>query len=118
MQDENFDLDDMLAGLNPDAAPAAAAPAAPAAPARDMSAFLRKIPVSLTLEVGSAEISLAELTHIQNGSVIELDKLAGAPLDIKINGTVIGKAEVVVAGENYGLRVISLDSLDLGSLAP
>jgi flagellar motor switch protein FliN/FliY len=49
-------------------------------------------------------------------SVVELDMLAGDPLVIKVNGTPIGRAEVVVAGENYGLKVLDLDGLDLESM--
>ncbi|UTH73142.1 flagellar motor switch protein FliN [Chromobacterium sp. IIBBL 290-4] len=110
---QDFDLDGILDGLDaPEAAPAQAA----AAP-RDMSAFLRKIPVKLTLEVGGADISLADLCQIGPGSVIELDKVAGEPLDIKVNGTTIGRAEVVVSGDNYGLRVVELNDLQLDSLA-
>ncbi|NHQ86887.1 flagellar motor switch protein FliN [Iodobacter sp. HSC-16F04] len=89
-----------------------------AAPAkRDLNPFLRKIPVTLTLEVGASDISLAELLAIEYGSVLELNKLAGEPLDIKVNGTTIGKAEVVITGESYGLRVVELDHLDLQTLA-
>jgi flagellar motor switch protein FliN/FliY len=84
-----------------------------AAPRRDLPAMMRKIPVTLTLEVGSARISLEELMNIGPDSVVELDVLAGEPLVIKVNGTAIGRAEVVVAGENYGLKVIDLDGLNL-----
>lgn len=87
--------------------------AAPARAARDMPLMMRKIPVTLTLEVGSARISLQELMAIGPDSVIELDMLAGEPLTIKVNGTPIGRAEVVVFGENYGLKVIDLDGLNL-----
>ncbi len=80
---------------------------------RDLPQMMRKIPVTLTLEVGSARISLQELMAIGPDSVIELDVLAGEPLTIKVNGTPIGRAEVVVAGENYGLKVIDLDGLNL-----
>ena len=80
---------------------------------RDIPQMMRKIPVTLTLEVGSARISLEELMAIGPDSVIELDMLAGEPLVIKVNGTPIGRAEVVVAGENYGLKVIDLDGLNL-----
>ena len=83
------------------------------APRRDLPAMMRKIPVTLTLEVGSARISLQELMAIGPDSVVELDVLAGEPLVIKVNGTAIGRAEVVVAGENYGLKVIDLDGLNL-----
>lgn len=89
---------------------------APSAPTRDFARMMRRIPVTLTLEVGSASISLQELTEIQPNSVIELDTLAGEPLVIKVNGTPIGRAEVVVSGENYGLKVLELSDLDLDSL--
>jgi flagellar motor switch protein FliN/FliY len=112
---DNFDLGGILDDL--DEAAEDATPAAAAKPQRDMTQFLRKIPVRLTLEVGAADISLAELCNISQGSVLELDKLAGEPLDIKVNGTVIGRAEVVVSGENYGLRVVELNDLELDSLA-
>ncbi len=91
-------------------------PAAP--PRRDLPAMMRKIPVTLTLEVGSARISLQDLMAIGPDSVVELDVLAGEPLVIKVNGTAIGRAEVVVAGENYGLKVIDLDGLNLDMMTP
>jgi flagellar motor switch protein FliN/FliY len=89
-----------------------------AAPRRDLPAMMRKIPVTLTLEVGSARISLQELMAIGPDSVVELDVLAGEPLVIKVNGTAIGRAEVVVAGENYGLKVLDLDGLNLDLMTP
>lgn len=82
---------------------------------RKMSLFSR-IPVTLTLEVASAEISLAELMSVDNDSVIELDKLAGDSLDVKINGILFGKAEVVVVNDKYGLRLIEFNNKDLGEL--
>ncbi|WP_343730004.1 FliM/FliN family flagellar motor switch protein [Duganella sp.] len=89
-----------------------------ATPRRDLPAMMRKIPVTLTLEVGSARISLQDLMNIGPDSVVELDVLAGEPLVIKVNGTAIGRAEVVVAGENYGLKVIDLDGLNLDMMTP
>ncbi|NIA57161.1 flagellar motor switch protein FliN [Massilia sp. TW-1] len=90
-------------------APAAVAPkAAPRLPQ-----MMRRIPVTLTLEVGSARISLQELMAIGPDSVLPLDVMAGEPLVIKVNGAAIGRAEVVVAGEQYGLKVIDLDGLNL-----
>ena len=94
----------------------ASAPAITRPLIRDWPAMMRKIPVTITLEVGSARISLQELMSIGRDSVIELDVLAGEPLTIKVNGTAIGRAEVVVAGENYGLKVLDLDGLDLESM--
>jgi flagellar motor switch protein FliN/FliY len=87
-------------------------------PARALPQMMRRIPVTLTLEVGSARISLQELMAIGPQSVLPLDSLAGEPLVIKVNGAPIGRAEVVVAGEQYGLKVIDLDGLNLDILAP
>ena len=117
---ENLGMQDLIADLSAAAdaeegafRPAAATPR----PRRALSQMMRRIPVTLTLEVGSASISLQDLVDIGPESVVELDALAGAPLVIKVNGTAIGRAEVVVAGENYGLKVIDLDGLDLEQLA-
>lgn len=93
--------------------------AAPAPqPTRSLPQMMRRIPVTLTLEVGTARISLQELMAIGPDSVVPLDTLAGEPLVIRVNGAPIGRAEVVVAGDQYGLKVIDLDGLDLGALAP
>ena len=81
-----------------------------APPARDLS-FFKNIPVTVTLEVASKEVSLGELMKAGEGSIIELDKLNGEPLDVKVNGTLMGHAEVVVINDKYGLRLIDvLDS--------
>lgn len=85
-------------------------------PQRTLTQMMRKIPVTLTLEVGSARVSLQELMEIGPDSVVELDTLAGQPLLIKVNGTPIGKAEVVVSGENHGLKVVELTDMNLDSL--
>lgn len=89
----------------------------PPRPRRNLENMMRKIPVTLTLEVGAARISLLELTALDGNSVLELDTLAGEPLVMKVNGTPIGRAEVVVTGDNYGLKVLELNDLDLDSLA-
>ncbi|WP_296946717.1 FliM/FliN family flagellar motor switch protein [uncultured Massilia sp.] len=94
----------------------AAAPAPAAARAPRLPQMMRRIPVTLTLEVGSTRISLQELMSIGPSSVLPLDALAGEPLVIKVNGAAIGRAEVVVAGEQYGLKVIDLDGLNLDML--
>tara|TARA_B100000963_G_C22635055_1_gene677151 strand:- start:1031 stop:1402 length:372 start_codon:yes stop_codon:yes gene_type:complete len=65
---------------------------------------LENIDVKLTVEVGGAEIKLRELLRINEGSVVELERLAGDPLDILANGTVIAKGEVVMIGERFGIR--------------
>jgi flagellar motor switch protein FliN len=113
MSKQDLDTDNLLNALA--GHPAEPAPAAPTK-AREPMQLLRRIPVRMTLEVGSATIPLADLLGLEHGSVIELDRLAGEPLSIKVNGVQIGRAEVVVSGENYGLRIVELD--DLGTLAP
>ena len=65
---------------------------------------LENIEVKLTVEVGSTEIKIRDLLRLNEGSVVELDRLAGDPLDILINGTMIAKGEVVMVGERYGVR--------------
>ena len=97
--------------------PAAPAPAAAPAPRQDLS-FFGKIPVNVTLEVASAEISLKELMECDTSSVIVLDKLAGEPLDVKVNGTLFAKAEVVVMNGNCGLRIVELSGTSLDAFTP
>ncbi|MBR7628984.1 lateral flagellar motor switch protein LfiN [Aeromonas popoffii] len=83
---------------------------------RDLS-FFRQIPVKVTLEVASAEVSLGELMRVEAGAVIELDKLAGEPLDVRVNGRLLAKGEVVVVNGKYGLRLVDvIDTNLLGGL--
>jgi flagellar motor switch protein FliN/FliY len=84
-------------------------------PQQDLS-FFGKIPVNVTLEVASTEISLKELMEVDASSVIVLDKLAGEPLDVKVNGALFAKAEVVVMNGNYGLRIVELSGTGLNDL--
>ena len=65
---------------------------------------LENIDVALTVEVGGAEIKIRDLLRLGEGSVVELDRLAGDPLDILANGTMIAKGEVVMVGERFGVR--------------
>ncbi|MDM3221776.1 FliM/FliN family flagellar motor switch protein [Citrobacter sp. Cf088] len=80
--------------------------------------LLKRIPVTLTLEVSSVEVMLADLLNIDDDTVIEMDKLAGEPLDIKVNNIQLGKAEVVVVNEKYGLRVLEFNTHEINDLAP
>ena len=73
-------------------------------PGKENLRVLENIDVALTVEVGGAEIKLRELLRINEGSVIELERLAGDPLDILANGTIIAKGEVVMIGERFGIR--------------
>ncbi|MEZ5753691.1 MAG: flagellar motor switch protein FliN [Paracoccaceae bacterium] len=66
--------------------------------------LLENIGVRLTVEVGRAELTIRDLLRLSEGSVIELDRLAGDPLDVLVNGTLIAKGEVVMVGERFGIR--------------
>tara|TARA_X000000950_G_C13321190_1_gene420706 strand:- start:54 stop:464 length:411 start_codon:yes stop_codon:yes gene_type:complete len=66
--------------------------------------LLENIEVRLTVEVGNTEIKIKDLLRLNEGSVIELDRLAGDALDILANGTKIAKGEVVMVGEKFGIR--------------
>lgn len=66
--------------------------------------FLENIEVELSVEVGRTEITIRELLRPNEGSVVELDRLAGDPLDILVNGTKIARGEIVMIGERYGVR--------------
>ncbi|HHF0511804.1 flagellar motor switch protein FliN [Vibrio antiquarius] len=79
----------------------------PATAERDLS-FFKSIPVTVTLEVASKEIPLGDLMKAGEGTVIELEKLNGEPLDVKVNGSLMGHAEVVVVNDKYGLRLIDV----------
>ena len=65
---------------------------------------LENIDVRLTVEVGNAEIKIRDLLRLNEGSIVELDRLAGDPLDILVNGTMIAQGEVVMVGERFGVR--------------
>ena len=65
---------------------------------------LENIEVQMTVEVGNTEIRIRDLLRLNEGSVVELDRLAGDPLDILVNGTMIAKGEIVMVGERFGVR--------------
>jgi len=68
------------------------------------------IPVTISMEVGAAKISIRNLLKLNQGSVVEMDRLAGEPLDVLVNGTLIAHAEVVVVNEKYGIRLTDVIS--------
>src|SRR5690554_331666 len=68
------------------------------------------IPVTISMEVGSNSITIRNLLQLNQGSVIELDRLAGEPLDVKVNGTLIAHGEVVVVNEKFGIRMTDVIS--------
>jgi flagellar motor switch protein FliN/FliY len=68
------------------------------------------IPVSISMEVGNTDITIRNLLQLNQGSVIELDRLAGEPLDVLVNGTLIAHGEVVVVNEKFGIRLTDVIS--------
>jgi flagellar motor switch protein FliN/FliY len=76
----------------------------PRTPDNEKLRALENIEVEMSIEVGRAEITISELLRLNEGSVVELDRLAGEPLDIIVNGTLIAKGEIVMVGERYGIR--------------
>lgn len=68
------------------------------------------IPVKLSMEVGTTQISIRNLLQLNQGSVIELERLAGEPLDVMVNGTLIAHGEVVVVNDKFGIRVTDVIS--------
>lgn len=68
------------------------------------------IPVNISMEVGSTSITIRNLLQLNQGSVIELDRLAGEPLNVLVNGTLIAHGEVVVVNEKFGIRMTDVIS--------
>ncbi|MEO8747361.1 MAG: flagellar motor switch protein FliN [Rhodanobacter sp.] len=68
------------------------------------------VPVTLAMEVGRTRISIRNLLQLNQGSVVELDRAAGEPLDVFVNGTLVAHAEVVVINEKFGIRLTDVIS--------
>ena len=68
------------------------------------------IPVTLSMEIGRTELPIHSLLQLNQGSVVELDRLAGEPMDVLINGTLIAHGEVVVINEKFGIRLTDVIS--------
>lgn len=63
------------------------------------------IPVTMSVEIGRSRINISNLLKLNQGSVVELDRLAGEPMDVMVNGTLIAHGEVVVVNEKFGIRL-------------
>lgn len=68
------------------------------------------IPVTIAMEIGRTRISIRNLLQLNQGSVIELDRLAGEPMDVMVNGTLVAHGEVVVVNEKFGIRLTDVIS--------
>jgi flagellar motor switch protein FliN/FliY len=69
------------------------------------SDVLQNIPVTLSIEVGRAVIKIRDLMRLTQGSVVELDRIAGEPLNLLVNNTVVAQGEVVLVNDRYGIRL-------------
>lgn len=87
----------------------AAAVAAPQFDQRNID-FLLDIPLHVSVEVGRSRILIKDLMQMREGSVIELDKLAGEPLDLYVNSRLIARGEAVLVNEKFGLRLLDVVS--------
>ncbi len=72
--------------------------------------LIMDVRLALTLEVGRTRISVRNLLALTQGSVVELDKLAGEPLDVLVNGTLVAHGEVVVVNDKFGIRLLDVAS--------
>lgn len=78
-------------------------------PKRDIN-FILDIPLEMTVVIGKTRILIQELLQLGQGSVIALDKLAGEPMEVFVNGRLIGRGEVVVVNEKFGIRLTDIIS--------
>ena len=109
-------------GVDPAAAPAPAAPEAPRAsfpqlnpePAvaagNEQLDLVMDIPVTLSVELGRTKIQIRELLQLAQGSVVDLDRLAGEPMDVLVNGFLIARGEVVLVNDKFGIRLTDIVS--------
>jgi flagellar motor switch protein FliN/FliY len=73
------------------------------------------VPVELSVEIGRARMSVGETLELREGSVVTLDRMAGEPVDLLVNGTPIARGEVVVIDEQFGLRLTQVLTASSGS---
>lgn len=101
------------AGMSPPAAqpanifPSFAEPGGNAGVLNDLDMIL-DIPVQITVELGRTKITIKNLLQLAHGSVVELDAMAGEPMDVLVNGTLIAQGEVVVVNDKFGIRLTDI----------
>ena len=104
---------DAVAAAAPNAAAADIFPAFGATPNAGGSMMneldmILDIPVQITVELGRTKITIKNLLQLAHGSVVELDAMAGEPMDVLVNGTLIAQGEVVVVNEKFGIRLTDI----------
>ncbi len=93
------------------AAAAAPEPSLPSGAPSDVNLdVILDVPVTLSMEVGRTRIPIRNLLQLNQGSVVELDRAAGEPLDVFVNGTLVAHGEVVVVNEKFGIRLTDVIS--------
>ena len=85
------------------------------AESHDPMALLRDVEVELTLEIGRRRMKISEVVKLGPGRTVELEKMAGEPLELLVNGRLIGRGEAVVVGDRYGIRITEIVTPDGGS---
>jgi flagellar motor switch protein FliN len=84
----------------------------PAIPSDELNLdVILDVPVTLSMEIGRTQINIRNLLQLNQGSVVELDRFAGEPLDVLVNGTLIAHGEVVVINDKFGIRLTDVISL-------
>lgn len=83
---------------------------------KDNLALVMDVPLEVTAELGRTSMTVRQVLDLQPGSVIELDRLAGEPVDIYVNDQLLGKGEVVVVDDKFGIRLSELSSEDEGNI--
>lgn len=119
--EEQVSEDDWAAAMGEQAAvESAAAPAAQPASFEELSGggqnspapqgfdMILDIPVNMTVELGRTKISIRNLLQLAHGSVVELEGMAGEPMDVLVNGTLIAQGEVVVVNDKFGIRLTDI----------
>ncbi|KAF0813057.1 Flagellar motor switch protein FliN [Andreprevotia sp. IGB-42] len=126
-QDDDAGMDDWAAAMAEQAEVDAASAAAPEAPSMQAADIFERfdtpqiagntsgnidmildIPVTLTVELGRTKIAIRSLLQLAQGSVVELDGLAGEPMDVLVNGCLIAQGEVVVVNDKFGIRLTDI----------
>lgn len=74
----------------------------------DSLSFVMDVPVELTIELGRKQVKIGDVLRLGPGSVLELDKANGEPLDVYVNNRLVARGEAVVVGERYGIRLIEV----------
>ena len=80
--------------------------------------LLMDVTLQVTVELGRTRMQLAQILELQHGSVIELDRLAGDPVDVMVNNTMVARGEVVVVDDKFGVRIIEMVSSKGEKVAP